>query len=198
VYLPEGALGGGEWNGISVVARAEEDVAEIARRLRTVWPVRDEAGFLPRRSVGVFVRRDWMDLVSATSQTGALLSNVVWMIIVGVAVVMVSTLNLLAIRERYDELAIRRVEGAGKDDVAGQVAIEGVLLSLVGGLAGLPLGFGGAVVLRGIVGFPFRFDVGTAAVATGVAILLGLLAAALPARHAAALDPVRVLTRRPT
>ena len=136
--------------------------------------------------------------LTSSSQTGAFLSNVVWMIIVGVAIVMLSTLNLITIRERYDEFAIRRVEGAGTRDVALQVTVEGVLLALLGGLAGLPLGYLGAEVLRSIVGFPFRFELRYAVFATGVAILLGLFASVLPARHAARLQPVAVLTRRRT
>ena len=97
-----------------------------------------------------------------------------------------------------DELAIRRVEGATTRDVALQVTVEGVMLALVGGLAGLPIGYVGADVLRDIVDFPFRFELRYAAVATGVAILLGLFASVLPARHAARLQPVAVLTRRRT
>jgi len=73
-----------------------------------------------------------------------------------------------------------------------------VLLALVGGIAGLPLGLIGAELLRRIVDFPFRFELKYALFATGVAALLGLFAAALPARRAAGLQPVRVLTRRRT
>ena len=79
-----------------------------------------------------------------------------------------------------------------------QVTVEGTLTALAGGLAGLPLGYAGAEVLRSIVGFPFRFEARYALVATGVAILLGLVASVVPARRAARLEPARVLTRRLT
>ena len=197
VYLPDGALGtDGDYTGITVTVADDAQVDDAARRLHTIWPADVEEGLVPRRSVGVLVRRHWMEMLGSTSQTGAFLSNIVWMIIVGVAVVMLSTLNLITIRERYDELAIRRVEGARTRDVALQVTVEGVLLALLGGLAGLPVGYVGAALLRDIVGFPFRFELRYAVVATGVSILLGLLASVLPARHAARLQPVAVLTRR--
>ena len=73
-----------------------------------------------------------------------------------------------------------------------------VILALVGGLAGLPLGFAGAAVLRDIVHFPFRFELPYALVAIAIAVVLGLFASVLPARHAAGLQPARVLSRRPT
>ncbi len=198
VYLPRHALGEGELAGVSVVAAREEDVGEIARRLRRLWPPRSSDPLLSLQSVGVFVRREWMDLFGQNTQTGAFLGNVVWIIVVGVAVIMLTTLALLTIRERYDELAIRRVEGATRSDVAWQVTVEGTILSLVGGLAGLPVGLVGAELLKRIVDFPFRFETRYALIATGVSVALGLAASVLPARRAASLEPARVLSRRLT
>ncbi len=198
VYVPRWAIESETFSGLSIVAPSEEAVDEIAKRLRVVWPPVDDNALLPAQSVGVFVRKDWMDIMGDTSQAGVLLSNIVWMIIVGVAVVMLTTLSLLTIRERYDELAIRRVEGAGREDVAWQITVEGTLTAFVGGLLGLPLGYVGAALLREIVDFPFRFEARYALVATAVAILIGLVASVLPARHAASLQPAQVLGRRQT
>ncbi|MHC5010752.1 MAG: ABC transporter permease, partial [Planctomycetota bacterium] len=198
VYVPAAANPDEEYAGISVVLNSDADVEEAARRMRAIWKPAGEDPLMSLQSVGVFVRKEWMDALGATTQTGAFLGNIIWIIIVGVAVVMISTLNLLTIRERYDELAIRRCEGARRRDVALQVTVEGTLLALVGGVAGLPLGYLAAAVLRDIVDFPFRFEARYAIAATGVAILLGLFASVVPARRAAALQPARVLTRRLT
>ena len=146
--------------------------------------------------VGVFVRREWMDALGGSARQGTLIGNLVWIIIVLVAAVMISTLNLITIRERYDEVALRRCEGARRRDVALQVTVEGTVTALAGGLLGLPIGYAGAAWMRSIVEFPFRFELRYALAATAVAILLGLLASVLPARHAARLQPARVLGRR--
>ena len=79
-----------------------------------------------------------------------------------------------------------------------QVTVEGVITSVLGGIAGLPLGYAGAAVLRDIVDFPFRFDPVYAGIATVIAGVLGLVASVVPARHAARLQPARVLSRRLT
>ncbi|MFM8387315.1 MAG: ABC transporter permease [Planctomycetia bacterium] len=197
VYLPDGALGEGELSGISAVFRDGASLDEGARRLGSIWPRLDmDPANMLKAPIAVFVRRDWMAEMSASSAQGALLGNVVWIIIVLVAAVMLSTLHLITIRERYDELAVRRCEGARRVDIAWQVTAEGTLLSLVGGLAGLPLGQAAAAVLGRIVGFPFRFELRFALVATLVSVGLGLLASVVPARRAAGLDPARILTRR--
>lgn len=197
VYLPDGALGEGELSGISVVFRDPLVLEEGARRLGAIWPRLDmDPAHMLKAPIAVFVRRDWMQEMSASSAQGALLGNIVWIIIVLVAAVMLSTLHLITIRERYDELAVRRCEGARRVDIAWQVTAEGTLLSLVGGVLGLPLGQAAAAVLSSLVGFPFRFELRYALVATLVAVGLGLLASVVPARRAAGLDPARILTRR--
>ncbi len=199
VYVPADAMPTDDLTLVSVVMRDEAGLDVAAERLRRLWPAASlDAIASAAAPITVFVRRDWMDALGGTTQGAAFLGNIVWILIVLVACVMISTLNLISIRERYDEIAIRRCEGARKSGIAAQVTAEGVLVSLVGGLLGLPLGHLGAILLRRIVDFPFRFDARYAGVAMVVSALLGLVASVVPARRAAALDPARVLTRRVT
>ncbi len=199
VYVPADALPTDDLTLVNVVLPDERTLEVAAERLRLLWPSASLDAIAATASpITVFVRRDWMDALGGTTQGAAFLGNIVWILIVLVACVMISTLNLISIRERYDEIAIRRCEGARKTHIAAQVTAEGVLVSLVGGVLGLPLGHLGALLLRRIVDFPFRFDARYAGIAMVVSAALGLLASVVPARRAAALDPARVLTRRVT
>lgn len=197
VYVPEDAIASDELTTVSVVLPDEARLVTAYDRLLKVWPAggvdADPATLAP---INVFARKAWMDAFGGATQTGAFLGNIVWVLVCLVACVMISTLNLVAIRERYDELAVRRCEGARRRDVVAQVAAEGLVTSMVGGLAGLPLGVLGADVLARIVQFPFRFDARFAGVAVLVSVVLGLLSSVVPARRAAALDPAAVLSRR--
>ena len=199
VYVLPALVPGNDFTGISIVLPDESGIPEAQRRLLRIWN-QDASGNLGALlgGIGVFVRRDWMDLFGAKAGLGVLMGDLIWMVIVIVAAVMISTLSLITIRERYDELAIRRCEGARRRDIALQVSIEGILTSLVGGLAGLPLGFVAADAMRRIVDFPFRFDLGYAGWAALIAATLGLLASVVPARRAASIQPARILTRRLT
>jgi hypothetical protein len=197
VYVPETALEGGEYSGISIALPSDEAVDAARQRLLKIWSVdaTDPTAVLAG-GVGVFVRRDWMDALGASTRQGTMIGNVIWMIVVLVAAVMISTLNLITVRERYDEIALRRCEGARRRDVALQITVEGTLTALAGGLLGLPIGYAGAALLRRVVDFPLRFELRHALAATAIAVLLGLIASVLPARHAARLQPARVLGRR--
>lgn len=199
VYVPAETVPDAELTGISVALDSEADIETARERLLAIWPLDTrEITQLIRGGIGVFVRSDWMDSLGTQTAQGTILGNLIWIIVVLVAAVMISTLNLITIRERYDEVALRRCEGARRRDVALQITVEGVVLSLAGGVAGLPIGYLGARFLRQIVDFPFRFELRYALMATGVAVLLGLLSAVFPARHAARLQPARVLGRRLT
>jgi len=197
VYVPEDALGAGDLSVVEVVLPDPRRVREAATRLRELWPGDVLTSTAETAAaVTVFVRADWIDAMGGSTQAGAQIGNVVWILIVLVGCILVSTLNLVTIRERYDEIAVRRCEGARKRDVVAQVVTESVLTSFAGGLMGLPLGYLAAALMRRIVEIPFRFDPRYAGVAVGVAVVLGLLASVVPARRTASLDPAGVLTRR--
>jgi hypothetical protein len=199
VYVPADAIPSPDLTLVHVVLPDDARLEQAADRLAELWP-RSSLDVAPDRipPVTVFVRRTWMDAFGGATQSGAMLGNLVWILICLVACVMISTLNLVTIRERYDELAIRRCEGARRSDVVAQVAAEGLVVSFAGGLMGLPLGYLGAAALRRIVDFPFRFDPRYALVALAVAAALGLFSSVVPARRAAGLDPAAVLSRRIT
>ncbi len=115
-------------------------------------------------------------------------------LIMGGAVI--TNIMLMAVMERHREIAIRRVEGASKNDIVRQFLTEGMVLCATGGLLGMPLGLGLACIASFFrpyaisgVGIPLRDMI----VAVLSATLLGALAAILPAKRAAKLDPVIVL-----
>lgn len=197
VYVPEDALGAGDLSLVQVVLPDPAAVKVAAKRLRELWPGEVVFSNIEKAPpVTVFVRAEWIDAMGGATQAGATIGNIVWILIVLVGCILLSTLHLVTIRERYDEIAVRRCEGARKRDVSIQVMTESVVTSFAGGLLGLPLGYLAAALMRMIVDIPFRFDPRYAGVAVFVAIGLGLIASVIPARRTAGLDPAQVLTRR--
>jgi hypothetical protein len=110
--------------------------------------------------------------------------------------VVMANLGLLNVLTRGREIAIRRVEGASRLSIAAQFLLEGLLLALGGSALGLVLAMGLAALraaLEPVAGFDWVVPWGEAALAVGVALLVGLLATLLPALKAAAQDPVEGL-----
>ncbi|HHJ1296794.1 MacB family efflux pump subunit [Pseudomonas sp. P1B16] len=105
----------------------------------------------------------------------------------------VMNIMLMTVRERTREIGIRMATGARQRDILRQFLSEAVMLSMVGGIAGivLALAIGGGLMLAEIAvafALPAIFGAFACAVVTG--IVFGFM----PARKAARLDPVKALT----
>jgi putative ABC transport system permease protein len=104
------------------------------------------------------------------------------------------TIMTIAVRERTAEIGLLRAIGATRRRIAQFFLSEAILLASIGGLLGLALGFVIVVIARlAVPGLPLTLSPLYAGIAEGIAILIGLVAGVLPARHAAELEPLDAL-----
>jgi putative ABC transport system permease protein len=123
--------------------------------------------------------------------------------IVGVAIFaslfgIVNTLTM-SVLERTREIGVLRALGASRWQVRRQVANESVVIGLIGALLGIGVGTGlGYALLQGLAsgipGVQYRPPVETMVAVALAGVVLGLIAAILPARRAARLDVIEAIS----
>jgi putative ABC transport system permease protein len=115
----------------------------------------------------------------------------------GVAVVLaaIGIFGLLSyvVSQRRREIGIRMALGASRQDVQRLMLKRAVMLTGVGIACGVPCSCVGALLLRRFLYDTKPFDVGAFGIAAGVMLAAGVIAAYIPARRAASLDPMRAL-----
>lgn len=102
---------------------------------------------------------------------------------------------LVAVAERTHEIGIRKAIGAHSSDIMMQFLTESLFICLSGGAIGIALGTGIARVISAITKWPFVMPVGAPVTALLVSAAVGIFFGLMPARNAAALDPVIALTK---
>lgn len=104
----------------------------------------------------------------------------------------VMNVMLMTVRERTREIGIRMATGARQRDIMRQFLTEAVLVSLVGGVIGVVSGLTiGSILLLSKV--PVIFSVTAIVGAFACSVATGLIFGYMPAKKAAALDPVVAL-----
>ncbi len=104
------------------------------------------------------------------------------------------TIMTISVNERTAEIGVLRAIGAERRQILVLFLGEAVVLSGLGGAAGLMLGAGGAWLLGALVpSLPVHTPWYYVLIAELLAILVGMVAGVVPARNAARLDPVEAL-----
>jgi putative ABC transport system permease protein len=100
---------------------------------------------------------------------------------------------LVSVTLRRREIGVRRAVGATKQDILRQFIVESVMQCIVGGFAGVTLGFLVALVLRTYTPFPASVRTWVAVMGVFLSSAVGLFFGIYPALRASELDPVVAL-----
>ena len=106
----------------------------------------------------------------------------------------VSNIMLVSVRERTREIGLRKAVGARQRDILLQFLIEAVLLTTIGGIAGILLGVGSSLAAAALIEqLPAVVSWWSPVLAFAVSAAVGLFFGVVPARRAGRLDPVVAL-----
>ncbi len=133
------------------------------------------------------------DAASETTEVMTVLLSAIASISLLVGGIGIMNIMLVSVTERTREIGLRLALGARGRDVLTQFLVEAVVISLLGGILGVVVGFAGSAILSQSTGWSTRITPETVALALGFAAAVGIFFGYWPARRAASMDPIEAL-----
>jgi putative ABC transport system permease protein len=173
-----------------VQARCAADVPALTADVRQILESRHRVGAL-------YLVENLTAILDAAEKI-ALVMTLVLIVVSAIALVIsgigIMNIMLVTVTERTREIGVRMAVGAARRDILQQFLLEAVLISVVGGGAGILLGVALPVTVRLLVdGLNIPISALSITIAFAVSALVGLIFGLLPASRAARLNPTEAL-----
>lgn len=107
--------------------------------------------------------------------------------------IVVANLMLLSVNERIGEIGLRKALGAKSKNILYQFLAEASSMTTIGGIAGMIVGLLLLSQITLMMHIPFVVSWNVLLICFAISTLVGILAGIIPARRAAALQPVEAL-----
>jgi len=143
-----------------------------------------------------FTIRNQADLATAATATTDILTILlasiasVSLLVGGIGIM---NIMMVSVTERTREIGIRMSVGARSRDILTQFLVEALVLSLLGGTAGILLGVVGSSLISGLAKWPTIITTFSIILSFGFSIAIGVFFGFYPARKAAMLNPIDAL-----
>ncbi|MDR2889283.1 MAG: ABC transporter permease [Lachnospiraceae bacterium] len=180
-----------EFNNILIVADSPSASAEVARRTVQVLESKYDV-----RGQNMIMVESFAD---ASAQADSILGMVTLFISMVAAISLlvggigVMNIMLVSVTERTREIGIRKALGARTGSILTQFLAEAGIITLIGGIIGIILGFLGAVLVCSLLDFNAQVDGLIVLLATVFSSAVGIFFGIYPARKAARLSPIEAL-----
>ena len=169
------------------MAAAEDEVRTVLRMVRRV-PLSKPDNFAISTSEQMV--EDFRKITALTALVMVVLSSI-GLLVGGIGVM---NIMLVSVTERTREIGTRKAVGAKRSDIVIQFLTEAVVLTGIGGLIGMALGWGISLVAQlAFPSLPTSVPLWAAALGVLVSVGVGLFFGIWPANKAARLDPVVAL-----
>jgi putative ABC transport system permease protein len=168
------------------LAETQSAVTAVLRKQRRIKPGDDDNFSIRNYAQLMQTRNQQQQTLSYLLATTAAMS----LLVGGIGIM---NIMLVSVTERTREIGLRMAVGARGIDVMAQFLTEAVLLCLAGGLIGLALGVLITVIISYVAGWTVSIGVGTVAMAILGSATVGIIFGFVPARRAAALNPIDAL-----
>jgi putative ABC transport system permease protein len=184
------------------VTAEETQLTQLTIQVHTIDEVTPTVGallgayepFHPKKDVQMTVPYDLLEEARRSARQFSIILGTIASISLLVGGIGIMNIMLATVTERTREIGIRRALGAKQRDITQQFLIETVVLSGVGGLLGVAVGFIIPILIVYFIQDQKAIVTGSSVVLSfGISVAIGILFGIYPARRAAMMDPIEAL-----
>ena len=169
------------------IEAAQAAISELIIKQRRLNPEEAEDAFQIRNM------SDIKDTLETTTKTMSMLLGAIAGISLLVGGIGIMNIMLVSVTERTREIGLRKAIGATNKDILVQFLIEAMLMSFLGGIFGVLLGWAVATLITVFAGWSVKVSMFSVVLSTSFSLVVGILFGLWPAKKAAALDPIEAL-----
>jgi putative ABC transport system permease protein len=187
-------ISGQDWLQYIMVSAVSQQASYTAQQEITAL-LHDRHRIRPGQDNDFFVRNlaDVAELADQSARIMTLLLASIASVSLVVGGIGIMNIMLVSVTERTREIGIRMAIGATETDVQTQFLLEAVVMSLVGGAAGIVVGVGASVTISRALGWATSISPWAILAAVVFSASVGVFFGFYPARKAASLDPIQCL-----
>jgi len=181
------------FRAISVQAESAERIPEVVDQITALLRQRHR---IPEGQEDDFIIRnmqDMLEMATSTAQTMTILLGAIAGVSLLVGGIGIMNIMLVSVTERTREIGVRMAVGARGGDILLQFLVEAVVLSIVGGIIGIGLGYATARAVSLKFGWNTLVSPESVVMAFAFSAVIGIFFGFYPARKAARLDPIEAL-----
>jgi putative ABC transport system permease protein len=181
-----------EKDGLEIIAnpRQSEMLGETIEEITGVLRQRRKVPFGKPNDFSIMTQDTLVDLYNQLTGAAYLVMIVISSIGLLVGGIGVMNIMLVSVKERTREIGIRKAIGARAGDIMKQFLFEAVFLTGTGGLIGVFVGFGIALIVKAATPLPATVSPWSVVLGLSVSAVIGLFFGIFPAQKAAHMDPI--------
>ena len=169
-----------------VINLAQEDITELLHQRHNIG--KNQENDFEIRNLA-----EMQETIKSATKTMSLLLGAIAGVSLIVGGIGIMNIMLVSVTERTKEIGIRMAIGAKASDIRIQFLIESFLLSMAGGLIGVVVGIGGALLMQKFAGMNVAITLESILLSMGFSAAIGIGFGYYPAYKASLLNPIDAL-----
>jgi putative ABC transport system permease protein len=178
---------------IMVATQTRHDIPAVVEDIRDLLRTRHRLHRSEEDDFTIRTMEDIAKTIAATSRTMMFMLMSIASISLIVGGIGIMNILLVSVTERTKEIGLRMAVGAKRRHIVLQFLIEGIIMTVIGGVLGVLGGIGAAKGLTRMVGWPTIISWQAMAAAFFFSVAVGLFFGLYPANRASKLNPIEAL-----